>query len=518
MGAYENPITVIDTQSGKIWNDMIANIGKTASAIIDKETARKSALVKKQEKIDAAQWKNLIENREEGLSDISKSGVSDPAYFNYAMMEIDKISEYETLAEYSTAREDRQFYLDEYTKAKQNLSGFIAGGTQMQEAIGDYSKKMGFGENPEFPQPGQPGGLPLVGQDGRVQRYHKVMKTLSKLEKSDITSMYMKNGLMYMDVKGGVWGNKPTTINVTEEINFDPGVIVDDKKLSEEALNRAGLYNDDGTYKKKFMGSPIYMYDTEDGKEGPDATFRYKVTPVNATQVIGIASESLNAVAESIVGDPTNYANANAWWLENGGNDAVDLKYEMNSSGHRVVSLEDQIKFKQAWYEKNKGLLRNYEMSDEKETINVGAESRITSGKDYNPDDTKKPTSTEVKEKRTGDKADDYVNTLLNNPEQAFNEFAYSDSKFKFGKGGFKGTGSNKFFQETVTYTDGSQGKAIQYDLSKKGDIIKFFRRRLQDKKITKTEFDAIQRKIKELDLDANSSSSGVDFLSNFKD
>ena len=40
MGAYENPITVIDTQSGKIWNDMIANIGKTASAIIDKETAR----------------------------------------------------------------------------------------------------------------------------------------------------------------------------------------------------------------------------------------------------------------------------------------------------------------------------------------------------------------------------------------------------------------------------------------------------------------------------------------------
>ncbi len=98
MGAYENPITVIDTQSGKIWNDMIANIGKTASAIIDKETARKSALVKKQEKIDAAKWKNLIENREEGLSDISKSGVSDPAYFNYAMMEIDKISEYETLA------------------------------------------------------------------------------------------------------------------------------------------------------------------------------------------------------------------------------------------------------------------------------------------------------------------------------------------------------------------------------------------------------------------------------------
>lgn len=512
MGAYENPLTVIDTESGKIWNSAIANIGKTTAAFIDKQAARKSALVKKQEKIDAAHWKNLIENKEEGLKDISESGVADPAFFNSAMKLIDEISHYETLAEYGESRGDRQHYLDEYMKAKQNLSGLIAGGTQMQEALVKYSKDMGFGENPEFPQPGQPGGLPLVGQNGKVQEWHKVMQTLSKLENANIEKMYMKNGLLYMDVKGGVWGNKPTTINVTEQINFDPGEIVDDIKLSEDALNRAGLYNDDGTYKKKFMQPPRWIYDTEDGNEGPEATYRYKATPINNIQVIGIASEALNAVAESIVGDSTNYANANAWWLENGGNDAVDLKYELNASGHRVVTLEDQIKFKKVWLDKNKSLLRNYELSDETETINIGAESRITAGEDYDSRATKKPTSTELKEKRRGDKADDYINKLLNKPEEIFNEFAYSDSKFKFGKG------SKKFFQETVTYTDGSQGKAIQYDLSKKGDIIKFFRRRLQDKKITKTEFDAIERKIKELDLDATSSSSGADFLSNFKD
>ena len=42
MGAYENPITVIDRESGKIWANTIDAIGKQTVSFIEKQEAELS--------------------------------------------------------------------------------------------------------------------------------------------------------------------------------------------------------------------------------------------------------------------------------------------------------------------------------------------------------------------------------------------------------------------------------------------------------------------------------------------
>jgi hypothetical protein len=40
MGAYENPVTVVDTQSGQIWANAIQSLGASTSKILDQERER----------------------------------------------------------------------------------------------------------------------------------------------------------------------------------------------------------------------------------------------------------------------------------------------------------------------------------------------------------------------------------------------------------------------------------------------------------------------------------------------
>lgn len=37
MGAYENPVTVVDTKSGQIWANAIQTLGNQASKVLDDE-------------------------------------------------------------------------------------------------------------------------------------------------------------------------------------------------------------------------------------------------------------------------------------------------------------------------------------------------------------------------------------------------------------------------------------------------------------------------------------------------
>jgi hypothetical protein len=40
MGAYENPVTVVDTKSGQIWANAIQTLGNQASKVLDDERDR----------------------------------------------------------------------------------------------------------------------------------------------------------------------------------------------------------------------------------------------------------------------------------------------------------------------------------------------------------------------------------------------------------------------------------------------------------------------------------------------
>ena len=55
MGAYENPITVVDNQSGQIWANTISNVTKATTDYIDFTRQKNDELAKKiQDQLDWA--------------------------------------------------------------------------------------------------------------------------------------------------------------------------------------------------------------------------------------------------------------------------------------------------------------------------------------------------------------------------------------------------------------------------------------------------------------------------------
>jgi len=50
MGAYENPQQVVDTQSGNVWANAIANIGKQTVGILNRRDKAQSDILKQAEK------------------------------------------------------------------------------------------------------------------------------------------------------------------------------------------------------------------------------------------------------------------------------------------------------------------------------------------------------------------------------------------------------------------------------------------------------------------------------------
>ena len=51
MGAYENPLAVIDTESSKIWANAITNIGDTTVELIERNKAELSRQQKEAQRV-----------------------------------------------------------------------------------------------------------------------------------------------------------------------------------------------------------------------------------------------------------------------------------------------------------------------------------------------------------------------------------------------------------------------------------------------------------------------------------
>ena len=78
MGAYENPITVIDRESGQIWANAIAGVGQQTARSIEKQAAKESAEQKAMQKQLAEEADYVLNNQAAFSRAMSQSGVNNP--------------------------------------------------------------------------------------------------------------------------------------------------------------------------------------------------------------------------------------------------------------------------------------------------------------------------------------------------------------------------------------------------------------------------------------------------------
>ena len=249
MGAYENPITVIDTESAKMWQQATTNIAQISINAMKSLQAKKTKQAKEDEAEITDRTAIGMKNQEAVIERITRAGVKSDAYFQYGMALMDDVTRLQgDLKYFSGTEEEKSVMMKDLAEKQKSISQLVSSGASIQDKLVDYRQRRGIGETDDPPND-QPGGMPLVGNDAIV-RYHKIMGALSGLDEGGLESVYMKNGFLFGKIKG-IEGE----VNLTNETNFEPGEIIDAKKDIEEALNKSGLWSESKGWDKNYLNA-----------------------------------------------------------------------------------------------------------------------------------------------------------------------------------------------------------------------------------------------------------------------
>ena len=79
MGAYENPITVVDTESAKMWANAIQGLGNSFVQSISEIKKRRAAIDKAQADQDEWTFNYTLTEQRKMLDALSKAGANNPS-------------------------------------------------------------------------------------------------------------------------------------------------------------------------------------------------------------------------------------------------------------------------------------------------------------------------------------------------------------------------------------------------------------------------------------------------------
>tara|TARA_Y100000004_G_scaffold178258_1_gene220648 strand:+ start:282 stop:1850 length:1569 start_codon:yes stop_codon:yes gene_type:complete len=418
MGAYENPITVIDTESGKIWANAINNIAQVTSNTMNSIQQRKTKQAQVEEKINVDIIKNALDNRTELNKRMANAGIHADVFFKYGMGTMDDISKLQSQIKYSTGSMEDKQYLMNLLGEKQNAISLLASlGEVLEQGKVDYFKDMGF--TGDGPKPDTPNGIALVGGE-ETQKYHKVMRAISGIE-GKLDSIYVKDRQLF----GTVSGIKED-VNISEMLGYEPGVIIDMKASAQKAIDKTGIYN---TETGKFDAS---MLDRSKSftKTNADGTRQYDVTPYNTAAISSKILTQLQAAAESHLEDDKDYASVNATWELNAGEDNdFKLKFIDTASGGKVLDKESKIKWIEMYLKRAKTLIPNYEITNEKEifksTLTVADKEGSLRNVPKESTDDNKLTKSEIRTKSAIKKVENAFQDAINNYNKDTDSFNF---------------------------------------------------------------------------------------------
>ena len=127
MGAYENPVTVIDRESGKIWANTISAIGKQTVSFIEKQEAELSRQQKEQQIALEKNAEYIINNQAEFSKQMSKNGVNNPYLFDAGKALIDDMARATMNIKSAKGKEAQQEALDYYSTLQKSYTNLVSG-------------------------------------------------------------------------------------------------------------------------------------------------------------------------------------------------------------------------------------------------------------------------------------------------------------------------------------------------------------------------------------------------------
>ena len=358
MGAYENPIAVIDTESAKIFANAISNVGKTVSGMLDQEAQRKSKAKKDEREWLDWTFKYTNENLDKVYDQLQSVGVNNTEAFNAVKGLIDEKTRFGIAAKRASTIEEQNELLSKSGMYEKGIRSFINIQKGFKENDGIFNTE--FVEN--IDKVGKEGGVPLVGS--RNKEYNLGMSIRSGINPGKEE--------FYFDSEKGNWRVKYTGVEITKaglgEIDmdaavfasYDPGTIPEISKniyslFSEKSENNPkglGFLGKDGQLSQQYVNTEDIKYQySKDGK------LRTEIFPAKVGEMTAQATTFLTAQAEGLL---KSGSQAQVVWQNILSSSDDELK--LGASGSGIYEKESEEKFIKAYVEKGLQSIPKYKV------------------------------------------------------------------------------------------------------------------------------------------------------------
>ena len=464
MGAYENPITVVDKESGQIWANAIAGVGQQTVNVIEKQAAKQSAKQKEIQKQLAAEADYVINNQQAFSKEMAKNGINNPSLFNAGKSLIDEMARASTTIKGSKTREQQQAALDNFSKLQKQYNNLTQGIQMGGDADATYKQDRIDSGQKGWKKPGEQGGMSVTGET--TQAFIKRMNVRNGLGKGAIEEYIPQpDGTYNLRYSGGIYGDEVVEVPMIESLSYDAGVVPDAKARVMEAFTSESGSREDGTTfailndKGKYSEEYLDYKNTfeEKGKVNEDGSYTSStIVPANTSLIVSASIGKINAVSESYLGD---YNEANKVWME-----VLNNEEPLKRASGGDVSPEDQAKFKEEMLRYGQSMLPSFEITDQKENVDYGKRISTKIKEAEKASETKEDKKQAVKEV-----ANDLVTGLVEDTESFLGRYL-DKNKFSVYTGpGVKG------FSVTEVDKKGNESR-YNYDLTNSSDIERFFR------------------------------------------
>ena len=364
--SYENPITVIDRESGQIWANAISGVSKSIADGIEKANKNMSLKQKTAQAELTAQSEYIIKNQAAFNAQAAKNGINNPSLFAAGKRVIDSMAEANMQVKNAKTKEAQQIALEKYSTIQKSYQNLVAGINAGGEADKTYKQdRIGTGIK-GWKAPGKQGGMSVVGSD--TQSFIKRMNVRVGLGQG-ATEEYIDNGdgTWNLQYTGGSYGDEIVSVPMSQSLTYDAGLVPDIDAEIYSVFDKPSGENEDGTqfsildsngrYNKEYLNTKgSYIEKSTPGKDG--SYVETTITPVDTAKIVQAAVGGLKSKAASYLKD---YNTANKVWMEVLGNEEP-----LGRSGVGVGD-ESTKEFTSAFIEYGRKKLPNFNITDQKE-------------------------------------------------------------------------------------------------------------------------------------------------------
>ena len=370
MEAKQNTFTSVNKEANKIWTSAIGDLGLDTVESINKNKASMSASQKEAATVQRNISAKLFDNQEEALNSIKKGGIRNPSLAKLGNDLIWGIYYSDAAVAQAKTRQERNeasVALSKLNKSLQELYKIIEIGKDtdaifMQEYFGLEGSK----------NPGQPGGMALVGRDTPL--WCKTMAIRSGLAGDSASEEYIvgDNGEIRLRYTGSILNGEVVDKPALTWLAYDPGVVLDLKSENIKMLQapstlnaegeQVGIIDDSLQYNDAYLLlDQKYMEVSKDGKT------QTEFIPANMAKIVYDTKARSAARANALLND---YQEANRVWRNNF-NMEEDLKFAVAANG-KNVDAGQQAEFQELMFGSLKPLLP---------TVAVGATTEVVKEK-----------------------------------------------------------------------------------------------------------------------------------------